>query len=266
MSNIDLVNAFITAVHLDRFAEIEARHSPVATFHPFLGPDLHDSVAIADWHRNFLRDYADCTYTEIEYLEQGDTVAIRATLEAKGYDWRRFTQDILEVFRFEDELIAERRQYAMLRDIELDKQQTRALEKAKEDDTAKSRRTRKAVEGFYEAVLGGDREAAAEHLDENVLLVDSVHGIVMQPEAALDVLLGTPKPAFGAWRVTNSVSSEQNAAVELSIDPVRPRAADWVRMLGEKIAVIERHWMLREIGLLSALERERHVRRVIHPV
>src|SRR5882762_7452175 len=66
MSNIDAVNALITAINFDRFAEIESLHQPDAVFWSFRGPTLHDSVSIADWHREFLRDYADCSYTELE--------------------------------------------------------------------------------------------------------------------------------------------------------------------------------------------------------
>ena len=60
MSNIDAVNALLTAIHFDRFSEIEARHQPDVTFWSFRGPTLRDSVSVADWHRTFLRDYADC--------------------------------------------------------------------------------------------------------------------------------------------------------------------------------------------------------------
>jgi hypothetical protein len=267
MSNIDLVTELITAIHFDRFAEIEARHRPAAAFQSFRGPDLHSSVSIADWHREFLRDYADCNYSEVEFIEQKEMVVIRAKLEAKGYDWRQFSQNVIEVFRFEDDLVIERRQYAMLRNIALeDRAMTRQYDKVKADRTAKGRRTRKAVPEFYDAVLAGDRDTAAGYLDENAILIDSVYGVVMKPDAVLDVLLGTPRPAFGVQRTTNLLATDQAVAVELAIDPARPRTADWVRMLGEQIGVIERHWMLREIGLLSSMERERHTRRVLHPV
>lgn len=267
MSNIDLVNEFITAIHFDRFAEIEARHHPKASFHSFRGPDLHGSVGIADWHREFLRDYADCSYTEVEYIDAKETVVIRAVVEAKGYDWRRFTQNVVEVFRFDGDLITERRQYGMLRNVAIEERaMTRAYDKIKADVAAKARRTRKAIPEFYDALLAGDREKAAEYLDDNVILIDSVQGIAQKPDAALDILLATPRPAFGVWRVTNGAYSDQVGMVELAIDPVRPRMADWVRMVGEKIGAIERHWMLREIGVLSSMETERHMRRVLHPV
>src|SRR5688500_15022043 len=109
MSNIDAVNALITAVNFDRFAEIEARHAPSATFWSFRGPTLQDSLGIADWHREFLRDYADCNYADLEYVSDESTVAVRATLEAKGYDWRAFTQRVVDVYRLEHEAVVERR-------------------------------------------------------------------------------------------------------------------------------------------------------------
>jgi len=62
MSNIDAVNALITAINFDRFAEIEARHNPDVTFSSFRGPTVTSSVGVEDWQRTFLRDYADCNY------------------------------------------------------------------------------------------------------------------------------------------------------------------------------------------------------------
>ena len=59
MSNIPAVNELITAINFDRFSEIEAHHRPDAVFQSFRGPTLRDSVSIADWHRELLRDYAD---------------------------------------------------------------------------------------------------------------------------------------------------------------------------------------------------------------
>ena len=80
-----------------------------------------------DWHTTFLRDYADCNYTDLEYIEEGDSVAVRATIEAKGYNWRPFTQRVVEVFDFVGGGVSERRMYGMLRDVELDKPSTAAM-------------------------------------------------------------------------------------------------------------------------------------------
>jgi hypothetical protein len=66
--------------------------------------------------------------------------------------------------------------------------------------------------------------------------------------------------------VTNTLAGPKDALVELAIDANRPRAADWVRIVDGKIAVIEGYWMLREIGIESfATRRARHARQVILP-
>ena len=266
MANIEHVNDLITAIQHDRFAEIEARHGPAARFYPFIGPDLHSAIDIGDWYREFVEDYADLLYTGNEYLEDKGTVAVRSTLEYKGYNWNRFTMNVIDVMEFDNDLVVERRQYAMLPDLELDKQQTRIYEKAREDKDAKSRKTKKAIPEFYEAIMSGDAEGAKGKLKEDVFLIDTVYGLAVGADAVVDALLATPTPAFGVWRITNAITSDQNGLVELAIDPVRPRRADWVRMVGEEIAVIERHWNLREIGALSMLQTGRHRRRVIMPI
>ena len=268
MTNIDAVNALLTAIHFDRFSEIEARHQPDVTFWSFRGPTLRDSVSVADWHRTFLRDYADCSYTETEPIEQGRSVALRATLTAKGYDWRPFTQRVLEVFDVEEEGILGRRLYGMLRDIELDKPTNAALENALGAKGGSASATKKAVDTLYDGLLAGNTEAALELFDPKAALIDSVYGIVNGPQNILDLLAATPAPAFGIWRRTNTVAGAQTAAVELAIDPQRPRAAHWVRMVDGKIKVIEVYWMLREIGLIPEenYARDRHQRRAILPI
>ncbi|MEX2080942.1 MAG: nuclear transport factor 2 family protein [Dehalococcoidia bacterium] len=267
MSNIDSVNALLTAIHFDRFAEIEARHNPDATFHSFRGPILHDSVSIADWHREFLRDYADAQYTDIEYVESGDLVAARATLTAKGYDWRAFSQRVVEVFRVVDQGIQERRLYAMLPDVELDKPAAQALAAALESRGDGAAGTKQVVEAFYTALLGRDSEAALAQLDPNATIIDSVVGIATGAEEFMRVIAETPSPAFGTWRVTNLIAGDRDALVELSVDGTRPRAADWVRVVDGKIRVVEAHWMLLEIGIsLETYRRDRHQRQVIMPI
>ena len=267
MSNRDIVDALVTAINYDRFDEIQALHDPGVIFHSFRGPTLRDSVALRDWHHAFLEQYADCTYGEIETVAEGDAVALRSTIEAKGYDWRAFGQRVLEIARFQGDLIVDRRLYGMIRDLELDKLASAALEKAHEFQGGSAGATSKLVGGFYETVLGSQREEAAASLDEAVTLIDSVYGIASGTDAVLDLLEATPAPAFGSPRVTAVVAGEKDAAVEMAIDPGRPRAADWVRVVEGKILVIERYWMLREIGINPFVEysRDRHRRQVILP-
>lgn len=269
MSNIDAVNALLTSINFDRFDEIEARHQPDVTFWSFRGPTLRDAVSVADWHRTFLRDYADCSYTEVEPIEQADIVAVRATLEAKGYDWRPFTQRVLEVLQMDADGVLERRLYGMLRDVVLDKPTNAALENALGAKGGSASATKKAVDTLYDALLGGgDLDAALEVLDPKAALIDSVYGIVNGPQNILDLLKAVPAPAFGIWRRTRTTVGASAAAVELGIDPQRPRAAHWVRMSDGKIKVIEVYWMLREIGLKPEenYARDRHQRQVILPI
>jgi ketosteroid isomerase-like protein len=265
MSNVDLVNAFLTAIHFDRFAEIEARHLPDATFYSFRGPILRDSLAIADWHREFLKDYADCNYTDIEYVDAGDTVCVRATIQAKGYDWRSFEQRVLEVFEFEAGSIAERRQFAMFPDLALDKPAAASMTAAKGFRGGDVSTTAAAIEGFYAALLGGDLDSAAQYLDPKASLIDSVYGVATGPEQMLGLLQALPRPMFGSWRASHSYAGPKDGVVELRIDPGRPRLAQWVRMVEGKIMVIENYWMLREIGIEPRFHRERHMRQVILP-
>jgi ketosteroid isomerase-like protein len=271
MSHIPAVNALITAINFDRFAEIEARHRPDALFQSFRGPTLRDSVSIADWHREFLRDYQDCNYADLEYIEEGDVVAVRATIEAKGYDWRPFTQRVIEIFEFEgqdEEEVARRRLYATLRDIALDKPSTAALNDARGFRGGNPSQTRQVVRAFYDALLAGDREAAAAQLSPKVALIDGVYGVTTGPENVLGLLASIPMPAFGKLRVTNLMAGDHMAMVELAIDPARPRFADWVRLVDGKILVIEGYAMLRELGMnpYENYAQDRHRRQVILPI
>ena len=99
-------------------------------------------MAVEDWHTTFLRDYADCNYTDLEYIEEGESVAMRATIEAKGYDWRPFTQRVIEVFDFVEGGVAERRMYGMLPDLELDKPIDRGDDERARVSGRHARRTR----------------------------------------------------------------------------------------------------------------------------
>ena len=267
MPHSDVAEALVTAINYDRFDEIQALHAPGVVFHSFRGPMLRDSVAVRDFHHELLERYADCAYTEAETVEDKEAVALRATIEAKGYDWRAFRQRVLDISRVEDGLIADRRLYGMMRDIELDKPALAAMDEAAAFRGGSARATRRLVRGLYEQLLAGEREEAAASLDENVTLIDSVYGIVSGVDAALDLLEATPKPAFGYPRLTAVVAGEKDAAVEIAIDPARPRIADWVRIVEGKARVIERHWMLREIGVNPFVEysRDRHSRQVILP-
>jgi hypothetical protein len=265
MSNIDAVNALITAINFDRFPEIEARHNPDVVFTSFRGPTLHSSVAVEDWHTTFLRDYADCNYADLEYVEKGESVAVRATLEAKGYDWRPFTQRVLEVFDFDHGGVSERRMYGMLQDLELDKPSTAALTNALEYKGGSAGDTQKILDGFSAAVLAGDTETAASFLADKVTLIDTIYGIVNGPTAVLEVLASIPRPLFGTYRVTRTLAGAKDGVVETSIDANRPRKADWLRIVDGKILVIESYWMFREIGFKPETH-DRHVKQVILPI
>lgn len=267
MSNIETVNALLTAINFDRFAEIEALHAPDATFMSFRGPTLRSSVAIADWHREFLRDYADCNYGDVEYIEDGDVICARATIDAKGYDWRQFTQRVLEVFRFADGDLVDRRLYGMLRDIEFDKPTTAAMDNALGFKGGSASQVRQTVEKAYAALLAGDFEAAKEHFHEKPALIDGVYGLAAGFEGVQAIETSIPKPAFGVPRVTAIHAGEHIAVVELAFDESRPRTADWVRLVDGKIIVVESYWMLREIGVRSDVNyaRDRHSRQVILP-
>lgn len=265
MSNIGAVNALITAINFDRFAEIGARHNPDVFFASFRGPILNSSVAVEDWHRVFLRDYADCNYTDLEYIEQGDTVAVRATIEAKGYDWRPFTQRIIEVFEMIEGGVQARRMYAMLPDIELDKPTTAAMTNALGFKGGSASATKALLDSFYGALLAGDKEKAREALADKAVLIDSVYGIVNGPDNILDLKSRIPAPAFGIERVLHSYAGEKDGCVEIAIDPARPRLADWVRIVDGKILVIESYWMLREIGVHPDPQK-RHQRQIIMPM
>lgn len=264
MSNIDAVKALITAINFDRFAQIEALHQPGVTFWPFCGPKVVGSVGVQDWYTEFLRDYADCTYTEEEFIEDGDVVAVRATLEAKGYNWRPFTQRVLDICRMEGGKVADRRIYAMLPDLDLDKSATAAMTNATGFRGGSPGTTRKVAETFFAAWLNGDTAAARECLADKVAAIDTVHGIVTGP----DEVAGLPAPAapaIGAWQVTGTVAGAKDAVVEAATNSERPRLASWVRVVDGKIGVIENYWMLREIGAGSGANK-RHLRRVIHPM
>lgn len=268
MSNIATVNALITAINFDRFPEIEALHASDARFVSFRGPILRDSNAIADWHRKFLVDYADCNYADIEYIEDGETVAIRATLEAKGYDWRPFSQRVVETFAFDATgEVLDRRLYGMLRNIEFDKETAAAMKEAEGFKGGSASATRTAVTSFYDALMSGDREAALAAFTAGPALIDGVNGIVTGGENILDFLAAIPAPMMGQLRVTGILAGERDALVELAIDPSRPRFAAWVRTVDGKIAVIERYAMLRELGVnpFENLASDRHARSPIFP-
>lgn len=269
MSHTDAVQAFITAINYDRFTEIEAAHHPNARFHSFRGPTLQSRLGVEQWHREFLRNYADCTYEDTEFIEQGETVVVCATLEAKGYDFRRFHQGILDVYEMtEDGLIAERRLYAMLRDIELDKPVTAAHNYARETQGGSASSTRDVVTKFYDAILASDADAARELIHEKPAIIDSVYGVAAGADAIIEVLDAPPPPLFGIPRVTNIVAGDNAALVELAVAPGRPRAAHWVRVVEGKVSVVEVYWMLREVGLnpFEEYRRERHERRAILPI
>jgi len=268
MSNIATVNTLISAINHDRFAQIEACHAPGAVFASFRGPTLHDAVAITDWHRQFQRDYADCAYSELEVIEQDDVVAARATIEAKGYDWRPFSQRVLEVFEFgASGEVAARRLYGTLRDIEFDKPAATALADARAFKGGNASATGTAVAQFLAAVAASDREGMGALVHEKFALIDGVYGVAHGLEAALALSGARPKPAFGTLRPTRVIAGEHDAVVEWAIDPARPRLAEWWRLVDGKVRVVEVYWMLREIGVnpFENLAHDRHSRSPIIP-
>lgn len=268
MTNIETATALLTAINFDRFAEIQALHAPDARFASFLGPNLNNAVAITDWHRKFQVDYADCNYTDVQVIEQDQQVALRAVIEAKGYDYRPFTQRVIEVMTIANDFVFDRRLYGMLRDIELDKPGTAAMNKALEYRGGSVNDTRKAAETLFAGLLGGDREAAAAVVDDKALFLDGVYGAAIGFESAAALFDATPRPAFGIPRITAIYASEHDAVVEISLDPARPRAAYWVRLVEGKVMVVEGYWMLREIGVdpHQNYGKARHLRQVILPI
>ncbi|MCE7928201.1 MAG: nuclear transport factor 2 family protein [Dehalococcoidia bacterium] len=265
MSNTDAARALIAAINFDQFARIEALHQPDVTFWPFPGPAVLGSVSVQDWYKEFLRDYSDCLYTEEEVVEDGDVVAIRATLEAKGYDWRQFTQRVLDVCEMHDGKVASRRLYAMLPNLELDKAATAAMTGATGFRGGSPSETKKVVEAFMAAVLSGQDDAASACIAEKAALLDNVFG---NKTGAADMVAGwrdRAKPGVGTWQVTGTFCGPRNAVVETSVNAARPRRADWLRIVDGKIGVVETYWMLREIGI-GPEARTRHLRRVIHPM
>jgi hypothetical protein len=269
MSNIPAVNALITAINFDRFAEIEAHHAHGAIFQSFRGPTLRDSVGIADWHREFLRDYADCNYAELEYIEQENIVAVRATIEAKAYDWRPFTQRIVEVFEFNDHgEVEQRRLYGMLRDIELDKPATASMTDAQGYRGGIVGETKTTIDKLFEGASAGDIDAIKEQTNEKATLIDGVYGVASGADNVIGLIAARPMPSFGSERVTRVVAGEHDALVELAIDASRPRLAEWFRLVDGKVRVVEAYWMLREIGVnpYENYAQDRHRRQVILPI
>jgi hypothetical protein len=267
MSNSDAASALLTAINFDRFAEIEAHHNPDALFMSFRGPTLRGSVSIGDWHRQFLREYADCSYSDVEMVEQDARVACRATIEAKGYDWRPFTQRVLEVMGIEEGGVQQRRLYATLRDLEFDKPVNAAMDNARGYRGGSASATARTAEALMTALLAGDGEAAKAELHAKPALIDGVYGLASGPDAVIDLFTAVPRPAFGVQRITSLVAGDHDAAVEVAIDPSRPRVAYWLRIVDGKVIVIEAYWMLREIGVRYDVnyDRDRHARQVILP-
>ena len=265
MSNTDAVKALIAAINFDQFSRIEALHDPDVTFWPFAGPAVLGSVSVQDWYREFLRDYADCTYTDEEYIEDGDVVAVRATLEAKGYDWRPFTQRVLDICEMRDGMVASRRLYAMLPNLEPGKEATAALTSARGYRGGSVSETRKAAEALMAAVLAGDTDSATAHLAEKSVLLDNLFGSATGAGAIASDWTTRANPGLGSWQVTGTYCGAKDAVVETAVNTARPRRADWLRIVDGKVTVIETYWMLREIGV-GPEARTRHLRRVIHPM
>ncbi|MFQ5381888.1 MAG: nuclear transport factor 2 family protein [Dehalococcoidia bacterium] len=267
MSNTETIEALVSAIEHDRFREIAELHRPGAVFHTFRGPTVSGGTAAGGWYAAFLRDYADCSYSDRALLEQGDVAALAATLGAKGVDWRAFDQRVLEFFEFEEGLVAARRIYAMPARFEYPKPVADAVAKLKEAEGVGASSVEATARGFVEALLAGDRDGARAFLSEDSVLVDGVFGVATGSDSVLELVAALPAPAFGVWRLSRCVAGNRAAALEMAIDPARPRAAAWVRVSEEKVASIEIYWMLREIGVTPAVgSMPRHPKQVILPI
>ena len=265
---ISAVEQLASAINFDRFDDIQSLHAPGVRFHSFRGPNLSDNISVRDWQAELLERYADCTYTEEEVISSGDTAALRTTILGKGYDWRQFSQRALDIIRVdEDGRINLRHLYAMLRDIEIDKPIQAAFSRANEYPGGSESTVAELAEKFCELELSNNSEGADAILDENSVLIDSVYGTAVGAEASVSLLKATPVPAFGMSRMQTCIAGAKDAVVEFAVDPRRPRYADWIRVVEDKIVVIERYWMLREIGVNPFVEysRDRHHRQVIMP-
>jgi hypothetical protein len=269
MSHRIAAESLVRAINYDDFDAIMAAHHPEVLFQSFRGPNLRDSFTVGEWQREFLEQYADCTYTQPDYIEDGDAVAVRAVITAKGYDWREFEQNIVDVMEFDGAgQVVRRRLYAQQRDVVLDKAATAAVTAAKAADGGSANTTRKAANDLCAALLSGDREAAVACFADKTAYIDSVYGVASGAEAIVDLFGAIPRPPFGSLRVTRTIAGENAAVVELAVDPSRPRGACLVRVVGGKVGVIEAYWMLREIGVnpYEEYSHDRHSRRVIQPI
>jgi hypothetical protein len=269
MSHRIAAESLVRAINYDDFDAIMAAHHPEVSFQSFRGPNLRDSFAVGEWHREFLEQYADCTYTAPEYIEDSDSVAVRAVITAKGYDWREFEQNVVDVIEFDSAgLVVRRRLYAQQRDVLLDKAATAAVSAANAADAGSASTTRKVANDLCAALLSGDRDAALACFADKCAYIDSVYGVASGAEAIVDLIGEIPRPPFGSLRVTGTLAGEKAAVVELAVDPSRPRGAGVVRIVNGKVGVIEAYWMLREIGVnpYEEYSHDRHSRRVIQPI
>ena len=155
----------------------------------------------------------------------------------------------------------------MLRDIEIDKPIQAAFSRANEYPGGSESTVAELAEKFCELELSNNSEVADAILDEKSVLIDSVYGTAGGSDAIVSLLKTTPVPAFGMSRMQTCIAGVKDAVVEFAVDPRRPRYADWIRVVEDKIVVIERYWMLREIGVNPFVEysRDRHHRQVIMP-
>ena len=104
-------------------------------------------------------------------------------------------------------------------------------------------------------------------LDPKAALVDGVFGTAIGPENVVAILSEMPVPAFGGWRIASTIAGPKAALVELEFAPGRPRAAHWVRVVEDRVVLVESYWMLREIGVRSdAGNNPRHAKQVILPI
>ncbi len=266
--SVSTAKQLVDAINFDRFDDIQKLHASGVTFHSFRGPTLKDNIAVRDWQTELLERYADCTYTEEEIVDDSDIAALRTTIVGKGYDWRQFAQRALDIIQVDDDgRINTRHLYAMLRDIDLDKSIESALSRANEYPGGSEKTATELAIKFCEMDISSNRGIASDILDENSVFVDSVYGSAKGPDAITSLLEAIPKPAFGIPRMQTCIAGIKDVVTEIAVDPQRPRFANWIRIVEDKIVVVERYWMLREIGVNPFVEysRDRHRRQVNLP-
>jgi hypothetical protein len=128
--------------------------------------------------------------------------------------------------------------------------------------------TRQAVEALITAQAAGDVDGMKAAAHDRMAYIDGVYGVTLGVDSAQALFESRPRPSFGVERRIRVLATDHTAVAEMAIDPSRPRAADFYRLVDGKVRVIERYWMLREIGFRpdENYAQDRHTRKVIFPI